>query len=38
MSVSGAQADWDIGKGALWWIRHSGGETRLFAAIDPELA
>jgi phosphohistidine phosphatase len=38
MLVSGAQADWDIGKGALWWIRHSGGETRLFAAIDPELA
>ena len=38
MSVSGVQADWDIGKGALWWIRHSGGETRLFAAIDPELA
>jgi len=38
ISLSGAQADWDIGKGALWWIRHSGGETRLFAAIDPELA
>ena len=38
ISLSGTQADWDIGKGALWWIRHSGGETRLFAAIDPELA
>ncbi len=37
-SLSGAQADWDIGKGALWWIRHSGGETMLLAAIDPELA
>ncbi len=36
--LSGAQADWDIGKGALRWIRHSGGETRLLAAIDPELA
>jgi phosphohistidine phosphatase len=36
--MSGVEADWDIGKGALWWIRHSGGETRLFAAIDPELA
>ncbi len=36
--LSDAQADWDIGKGALWWLRHSGGETRLFAAIDPELA
>jgi len=34
----GAEADREIGKGALWWIRHSGGETRLFAAIDPELA
>jgi phosphohistidine phosphatase len=36
--LSDAQADWDIGKGALWWLRHSGGETRLLAAIDPELA
>jgi len=36
--LSGAEADREIGKGALWWIRHSGGETRLFAAIDPELA
>jgi phosphohistidine phosphatase len=36
--LSDAQADWDIAKGALWWLRHSGGETRLFAAIDPELA
>ncbi len=36
--LSGAEGDWDIGKGALWWLRHSGGETRLFAAIDPELA
>ena len=38
ISLSGTQADWDIGKGALWWIRHSGGETTLFAAIDPEIA
>src|SRR5258706_7087753 len=36
--LTDTQADWDIGKGALWWLRHSGGETRLFAAIDPELA
>ena len=34
----GEESDWDIGKGALWWIRHSGGEARLFAVIDPELA
>ena len=38
MLLSGAQADWDIGKGALWWIRHSGGGTSLLAAIDPDLA
>jgi len=38
MLLSGAQADWDIGKGALWWFRHSGGGTSLLAAIDPDLA
>jgi phosphohistidine phosphatase len=36
--ISGVEADWDIGKGALWWIRHSGGETTLFAALGPDLA
>ena len=36
--LSGTQSDWDIRKGALWWFRHSGGETQLFAVIDPELA
>jgi phosphohistidine phosphatase len=36
--LSGAQSDWDIGKGALWWFRHSGGKTELFAVMDPELA
>jgi phosphohistidine phosphatase len=38
MLLSGAETDWDIGKGALWWLRHSRGETRLLAVIDPELA
>ena len=38
MLLSGTEADWDIGKGALWWFRRSGGSTRLFAVIDPELA
>ncbi len=36
--LSGTQSDWDIRKGALWWFRHSGGKTKLFAVIDPELA
>jgi len=36
--LSGTQSDWDIRKGALWWFRHSGGQTQLFAVIDPELA
>jgi phosphohistidine phosphatase len=34
--LSGAEADWDIGKGALWWFHHDNdGETTLFAVIDP---
>jgi len=36
--LSGAESDWDIGKGALWWFRRSRGETKLLAAIDPEFA
>ncbi len=38
MLLSGAEADWDIGKGALWWFRHVDGETTLFAVIDPRIA
>jgi phosphohistidine phosphatase len=34
----GAEADWDIAKGAVWWLRHSDGETVLLAAVDPSLA
>jgi phosphohistidine phosphatase len=37
--LSGAEADWDIGKGALWWFHHDNdGETTLFAVIDPQIA
>jgi phosphohistidine phosphatase len=36
--LSGTQADWHFAKGALWWLRHVDGETRLFAAIHPKLA
>jgi phosphohistidine phosphatase len=36
--LSGEQADWHIAKGALWWLRHVDGETRLFTAVHPKLA
>jgi phosphohistidine phosphatase len=36
--LSGAPADWHMAKGAVWWLRHVDGETRLFAAIHPKLA
>lgn len=36
--LTGSEADWEIGKGALWWFRHAGGRTVLFAVLDPELA
>jgi phosphohistidine phosphatase len=35
--LSGAEADWHFAKGALWWLRHAEGETKLFAAIHPKL-
>jgi phosphohistidine phosphatase len=38
MLLSGAEADWDIGKGALWWFRELGGKAMLFATVDPSLA
>ncbi len=39
MLLSGAEADWDVRKGALWWFQHNNdGETTLFAAIDPQIA
>jgi len=36
--LSGAQADWHMAKGAVWWLRHVDGEARLFTAIHPKLA
>ena len=38
MLLSGAEADWDFGKGALWWLHHNDGETTLFAVVDPQIA
>jgi len=35
--ISGAEADWHFAKGAVWWLRHVDGETRLFAAVHPKL-
>jgi phosphohistidine phosphatase len=35
--LSGAEADWDIGKGALWWLSNADGRTALRAALEPEL-
>jgi len=38
MLLSGAQADWDMEKGAIWWLRGAGGKTLLFAVVDPSFA
>jgi phosphohistidine phosphatase len=35
--LSGAEADWHMAKGSVWWLRHVDGETRLFAVIHPKL-
>jgi phosphohistidine phosphatase len=37
MLLSGAEADWDIGKGALWWLSRANGRIALRAVVDPEL-
>ena len=37
MLLSGAEADWEFSKGALWWLVHTNGEVELRAAVDPEL-
>src|SRR5262245_12766166 len=29
MVLSGVEADWHIAKGAVWWLRHVDGETKL---------
>ena len=37
MLLSGAQADWDVGKGALWWLSRANGNIALRAVVDPGL-
>jgi len=37
MLLSGAETDWDIGKGALWWMTRGNGRIALRAVVDPEL-
>jgi len=37
MLLSGTEADWEFGKGALWWFVHANGKIELRAAVDPEL-
>jgi len=35
--LSGAQADWHMAKGAVWWLRHVEGETKLSPSSIPNL-
>lgn len=35
--LSGKESDWNIAKGALWWLQNDRGEITLRAALDPEL-
>jgi len=35
--LSGAEADWNVGKGALWWFSRENGNITLRAVVDPEL-
>lgn len=35
--LSGAEADWHFAKGALWWLRHVDGETKLLAVVHPKF-
>jgi phosphohistidine phosphatase len=37
MLLSGAEADWEVAKGALWWFSHENGNIALRAVVDPEL-
>ena len=36
MLLTGAEADWEIGKGALWWFGHADGKISLRSAVDAE--
>jgi len=35
--LSGRESDWNIGKGALWWLQDSRGDITLRAVLDPDL-
>lgn len=35
--LAGAQADWTIKKGALWWFSERAGEVVLRAVVSPDL-
>ena len=35
--LSGAEADWHMAKGAVWWLSHSEGTTKLRAVINPKF-
>jgi len=35
--LSGKESDWNIAKGALWWLRNNRGEITLRTALDPDL-
>jgi len=37
MLLSGAEADWEFGKGALWWLVRADGKIALRTAVDPDL-
>jgi len=35
--LSGAEADWHLAKGALWWLSHRKGTSTLRTAIHPKF-
>jgi phosphohistidine phosphatase len=35
--LSGRESDWNIRKGALWWLQNTHGEIILRAVLDPDL-
>ena len=37
LALAGAPADWNIKKGALWWLGHRDGEIVLRAVVSPDL-
>ena len=35
--LSGVEADWELAKGALWWLAYRNGTVALRGVVDPEL-